>query len=79
MKTSPFSSSSLKRASKPSQYPFSHGAVRGWAHQSDDVAARVNGADRQRLDAIRAMFFRFGSVPDEADVRPRTLSLAQIG
>ncbi|RYH02839.1 TetR/AcrR family transcriptional regulator [Salipiger sp. IMCC34102] len=54
-------------------------AVRGWAHQSDDVAARVNVADRQRLDAIRAMFLRFGYVPDEADVRARTLYLTQIG
>ncbi|MEC7259834.1 MAG: TetR/AcrR family transcriptional regulator, partial [Pseudomonadota bacterium] len=44
-------------------------AVRGWAHQSDDVAARVHRADGARLAAIRAMFERFGFDAEEADVR----------
>ena len=54
-------------------------AVRGWAHQSADVAQRVNRADDIRLTAIRAMFERFGYAPDEADVRARTVYLTQIG
>ncbi|WP_420859623.1 TetR/AcrR family transcriptional regulator [Marivivens marinus] len=62
--------------------PFEAGldlAVRGWAHQSEDVAARVNAADAERLAAIRAMFERFGYAPVEADVRARTVYLVQIG
>lgn len=54
-------------------------AIRGWAHQSDAVAARVNEADEARLDSIRAMFARFGFADDEADVRARTVYLTQIG
>ncbi|MFD0859901.1 TetR/AcrR family transcriptional regulator [Roseovarius aquimarinus] len=54
-------------------------AVRGWAHRSDAVMERVNAADAVRLDAIRAMFMRFGFAPDEADVRARTVYLVQIG
>lgn len=54
-------------------------AVRGWAHQSDAVAARVNAADARRLDAIRALFTRFGYPEEEADVRARTVYLTQIG
>ncbi len=54
-------------------------AVRGWAHQSDTVMARVNAADERRLEAIRAMFLRFGYAPDEADARARTVYLTQIG
>ena len=54
-------------------------AVRGWAHQSDAVMARVNAADERRLAAIRSLFERFGYPPDEADVRARTLYLTQIG
>ncbi len=54
-------------------------AVRGWAHQSDAVAVRVNAADEARLNAIRAMFERFGYDPGEADVRARAVYLVQIG
>ena len=54
-------------------------AVRGWAHQSEAVTARVNAADERRLVAIRKMFERFGYASDDADVRARTLYLVQIG
>lgn len=54
-------------------------AVRGWAHQSDSVAAIVNATDERRLSAMRAMFARFGYPPGEADVRARTMYLVQIG
>ncbi|WP_425010618.1 TetR/AcrR family transcriptional regulator [Paracoccus alkanivorans] len=54
-------------------------AVRGWAHQSDAVMARVNAADEHRLAAIRSIFERFGYAPDDADTRARTVYLTQIG
>ena len=54
-------------------------AVRGWAHQSDAVAARIHRTDEQRLAAIREMFARFGFVESDADVRARTVYLTQIG
>ncbi len=54
-------------------------AIRGWAHQSDLVMARVAAADERRLAAIRAMFERFGIDESEADVRARTVYLVQIG
>lgn len=54
-------------------------AVRGWAHQSETIAERVNAADARRLDAIRALFLRFGYPGDEADVRARAVYLVQIG
>lgn len=54
-------------------------AVRGWAHQSEAVTARINAADEARLAAIRAMFGRFGYAADDADVRARTVYLVQIG
>ncbi|SIS91364.1 transcriptional regulator, TetR family [Paracoccus saliphilus] len=54
-------------------------AIRGWAHQSDPVMARVNAADERRLAAIRALFERFGYPADEADTRARTVYLTQIG
>lgn len=54
-------------------------AVRGWAHQSEAVNARINAADERRLAAIREMFLRFGYPADEADVRARTVYLVQIG
>ena len=54
-------------------------AIRGWAHQSDAVAATVNATDELRLSALRAMFERFGYPVDESDVRARTMYLVQIG
>ncbi|MBU3032092.1 TetR/AcrR family transcriptional regulator [Paracoccus marinaquae] len=54
-------------------------AVRGWAHQSGAVMARVNAEDEARLGAIRALFLRFGFAPEDADVRARTVYLVQIG
>ncbi|PWE30567.1 TetR family transcriptional regulator [Maritimibacter sp. 55A14] len=54
-------------------------AVRGWAHQSEAVTARVSDSDERRLNAIRSVFERFGFDPGEADVRARTVYLVQIG
>lgn len=54
-------------------------AVRGWAHQSDGVMARVEAADAARLAAIRGLFTRFGFADQDADIRARTVYLTQIG
>lgn len=54
-------------------------AVRGWAHHSGAVMARVNVADERRLAAIHGMFERFGFASEDADVRARTVYLVQIG
>jgi len=54
-------------------------AVRSWALQSEAVATEIKAADHQRIDAITAMFQRFGYSPIEADVRARTIYLTQIG
>jgi len=54
-------------------------SVRGWAAQSADVMARVASADERRIAAIKALFVRFGFVPEEADVRAHAVYLVQIG
>jgi len=54
-------------------------AVRSWSLQSASVLADVQAADVARLDALRAMFVRFGVDPAMADVRARTIYLVQIG
>jgi len=54
-------------------------AVRSWALQSEAVAAEIKTADRDRINAIAAMFVRFGYTALDADVRARTVYLAQIG
>jgi len=59
-----------------SQFEF---AIRSWGLQSSDIAAEVKQADAQRLDALKAMFCRFGRQDNAADVRARTLYLVQIG
>ena len=54
-------------------------AVRSWAQQSADVAREIDAADTARLQALQAMFVRFGFEPFAADVRARTIYLTQIG
>lgn len=54
-------------------------AIRSWGLQSADVAAHVGQADLARIEALTAMFVRFGYNPLEADVRARTIYLVQIG
>lgn len=54
-------------------------AVRGWALSDEAVMARVNAADARRLEALRALFIRYGFDHGEADVRARTVYLVQIG
>lgn len=54
-------------------------AIRSWALQSAEVAQAVQAADAERLAALTALYARFGTEPDMADVRARTIYLAQIG
>jgi AcrR family transcriptional regulator len=54
-------------------------AVREWARRSDAVAAEVARADALRLQAIAALFSRFGASPTQAIVRARTLYFMQLG
>lgn len=54
-------------------------AVRSWSLQDSAVAERVREADEQRLNALQAMFIRYGYDVSEADTRARTVYLLQIG
>ncbi|HWL58378.1 MAG TPA: TetR/AcrR family transcriptional regulator [Paracoccus sp. (in: a-proteobacteria)] len=54
-------------------------AMRSWALQDDNVAARVRSADDARLLALTRMLTEWGVNPAEADVRARTIYLVQIG
>lgn len=54
-------------------------AMRSWALQSGEVAAEIEKADGQRLQAITAMFMRFDVPEATADVCARAIYLVQIG
>lgn len=54
-------------------------AIRNWAQQSSAIAQELTLADAARLEAICAMFLKFGLEPIAADVRSRALYLTQIG
>lgn len=54
-------------------------AVRSWAIQSEDILNDVREADRLRIEALSAIFTRFGYNAAAADVRARTAYLVQIG
>ncbi len=54
-------------------------AIRSWSLQSDEILAEVHSADQLRLDALIAMFKRYGFNDIEADVHARTIYLVQIG
>jgi AcrR family transcriptional regulator len=66
----------LDRSLFDSEFEF---AVRSWGLQSAEVAAQVAAADAARIEALAAMFQRFGYSALEADVRARTVYLVQIG
>lgn len=54
-------------------------AIREWARRSAEVRARVDAADARRVDAIRAVFGRFGYPEAEAFTRARIIYFMQIG
>jgi AcrR family transcriptional regulator len=59
-----------------SQFEF---AVRSWALQSAEVSTEIAAADLARINALSAMFRRFGYDTQAADARARTIYLTQIG
>ncbi|TVQ54126.1 MAG: TetR/AcrR family transcriptional regulator [Rhodobacteraceae bacterium] len=54
-------------------------AVRSWALQDAETRAALHRADTERLAALDAMLRRWGCSEAEADVRARTVYLAQVG
>ncbi|MDR3373612.1 MAG: TetR/AcrR family transcriptional regulator [Ancalomicrobiaceae bacterium] len=54
-------------------------AMRSWALQSTDIAAKIASADQARIEAMTKMFLRYGCGSVEADVRARSSYLVQIG
>ena len=54
-------------------------AVREWARRDEVLRARVDDADRQRIEATTAMFARHGYAPADADARARILYFMQLG
>lgn len=54
-------------------------AVRTWALSDAAVRAKVQATDALRMDALAAMFARFGYPPIAAETRARALYYTQIG
>ncbi|WBU58321.1 TetR/AcrR family transcriptional regulator [Paracoccus sediminicola] len=54
-------------------------AVRSWAQHDAEAQRRLQQADETRLAALCALLEGWGHAPDDADVRARTIYLAQIG
>jgi AcrR family transcriptional regulator len=54
-------------------------AIREWARRDDGLRRRVEVADAARLEAITAMFARYGYPPAAADIRARILYFQQLG
>ncbi|MEP3329177.1 TetR/AcrR family transcriptional regulator [Sedimentitalea sp.] len=54
-------------------------AIRNWARVDGELQARVNDADRVRIDAIAGLFQRHGFSSDQAHVRSLTVVFTQIG
>ncbi len=54
-------------------------AVRDWARKSGKVRRVLDQSDANRLDALRAMFARYGYSEVEAETRARVLYYMQIG
>lgn len=54
-------------------------AIRDWARRSGSVRRALDVSDTARIEAIAAMFRRFGYIPEEADVRARIVYFTQIG
>jgi AcrR family transcriptional regulator len=54
-------------------------AMRHWGRRRPDVAVQVAAADRERLEAIEAMFTRYGFDAVESVVRARLLYHSQVG
>jgi AcrR family transcriptional regulator len=54
-------------------------AVREWARRSANVRKALDRADGVRMDALKALFVRFGYADEDAFMRARALYYMQIG
>ncbi|NIZ13040.1 TetR/AcrR family transcriptional regulator [Phaeobacter sp. HF9A] len=54
-------------------------AVREWSRRDGGVRQRIDAADATRLQAVSAMFARFGYPANDADTRARILYYMQLG
>jgi AcrR family transcriptional regulator len=54
-------------------------AMRGWGLVDQAILARIEAADRERLQALCEMLMRWGHSAQDADVRARAIYLVQIG
>ncbi|GAA0782169.1 TetR/AcrR family transcriptional regulator [Roseibium denhamense] len=54
-------------------------AVRNWAHTDESLASLLETADCVRIDALQAMFERFGFEAGHANIRANTVYQTQIG
>lgn len=54
-------------------------ALREWARRSPGIRARVDGADAERIDALRDFFARYDYAATDALIRARVLYFSQIG
>lgn len=54
-------------------------AIRNWARNDARLQALVDQSDRDRLDAVKALFARFGHTSDAAHYRALTVILTQTG
>jgi AcrR family transcriptional regulator len=54
-------------------------AVRYWGRHEPRIRSVLDEADRQRTDALKRMFIRYGYEDEEASTRARVLYYAQIG
>lgn len=54
-------------------------AVRNWAHTDSHLARLLDEADQVRVDALEALFIRFGYERAFANVRANTIYQTQIG
>jgi AcrR family transcriptional regulator len=54
-------------------------AVRDWARRSERARSKVERADAARLEAVAALFRRYGYAEADAGVRARVVYMMQIG
>lgn len=60
-------------------YPQLDTAVRIWARRDTSIRTVIDEADRRRIEAITAMYQRYGYDPENAFIRARVLYFMQIG
>lgn len=54
-------------------------AIREWSRRDDRLRARVDSADKTRIEAITELFARHDYDPEDADARARILYFMQLG